>query len=561
MSRMNRAIRRLGSVIAVVVAVLVAVSPAASAHATVVSTSPGDGQVVAAAPSSVSVRFDEPVQMQFGALRVFSPTGSRVDEGTPSHPAGHSDTVQVALASNLGRGTYTVSWHVISADSHPVSGAFTFSVGAASVTSVSQNTVTTAGSTTVGVLYGIARAIAFGGYALAVGATAFLLWCWPAGAGSRRVLGLIGLGWGALVVATVAVVGLQGPYDGGFGLGRVFDSEVLRTTLGTRLGAALAIRLLLLGAFGAGLALVAPRLATASVKVRIAATAFGGALAVALAATWAATDHAGAGSQVAVALPVDALHLMAVAVWLGGLAVVAGALLRPSGADAAVLTAAVRRFSTIAGCCVGVLVVSGTYQAWRQVGTLAALPGTTYGRLLLVKLLGVGLLIALGYLARVWIAHYQTPDAVAIRQLRRSTGLEAVIATGVLAITAMLVNAQPARSAYSEPVSTTAAFDAGGPKGKGTVEVFVSPAKAGRDVVHIEVFAPNGDPEPVPQLTAAFSLPERQLGPLPVALDGAGTEHYLGSVTIPLAGEWRLAVTVRTDEIDETTVIVPVAIR
>ena len=121
------------------------------------STSPGDGQVVAAAPSVVSVRFDEPVQMQFGALRVFSPSGGRVDEGSPTHPAGHEDTVQVALGSGLGRGTYTVAWHVISADSHPVSGAFTFSVGASSATSVSQDTLNAAGSTVVGLLYGLAR--------------------------------------------------------------------------------------------------------------------------------------------------------------------------------------------------------------------------------------------------------------------------------------------------------------------------------------------------------------------------------------------------------------------
>src|SRR6185503_16824709 len=86
-------LRRLACVAALVVAALVAVAPSASAHATVVSTSPGDGQVVAVAPGVVSVRFDEPVQMQFGALRVFSPSGGRVDEGSPTHPAGHSDAV------------------------------------------------------------------------------------------------------------------------------------------------------------------------------------------------------------------------------------------------------------------------------------------------------------------------------------------------------------------------------------------------------------------------------------------------------------------------------------
>lgn len=559
--------RRLACVAAVVVAVLLAVAPSASAHATVVSTSPSDGQVVAAAPSVVSVRFDEPVQMQFGALRVFSPSGSRVDEGAPSHPAGHEDTVQVGLGSDLGRGTYTVAWHVISADSHPVSGAFTFSVGASSATPVSQDTLNAAGSRTVGVLYGIARGLAYGGFALAVGATGFLVCCWPAGAGSRRVRGLIVAGWGTLVVASVAVLGLQGPYDGGFGLGRVFDTAVLHTTLGTRLGTALAVRLILLGVFGTGLAILLPRLERASVRLRVIAASIGAAVAVGMAATWASVDHAGVGSQVALALPLDIVHVMAMGTWLGGLAVVVAVLLRPAaaGAGVPVWAAAVRRFSTIAACCIGALVATGTYQAWRQVGTLGALTGTVYGKLLLVKLLGVGLVIALGYLARVWIAHYLagsgTADEVAVRQLRRSTGLEVVLASGVLAVTAMLVNAPPARTAFAAPVSATVAFDTGGPHGKGSVQVFVSPAKAGNDLVHIEVVDASGQPEVVPQLTAALSLPDRQLGPLPISLDGAGTSHFYATTAIPLAGRWQLAVTVRTDEISETTVTVPVTIR
>ena len=308
------------------------------------------------------------------------------------------------------------------------------------------------------------------------------------------------------------------------------------------------------------------------------AGAVGGALAAGLAATWASTDHAGVGSQVAIALPADMAHVVAMGIWLGGLAMLVAVLLRPPAADAAVLTRVVRRFSTIAACCVGVLVATGTYQAWRQVRTLSALTGTVYGKLLLTKLLAVGLLVALGYLARVWIAHYLpgsstsaqsrpsparsagTLDAVALRQLRRSTGLEVLIAAGVLTITAILVNAQPARSALAGPVSATAAFDTGGPNGKGSIQLFIAPAKTGTDTVHIEVIAPSGLPQAVAQLTASLSLPDRQLGPLPVTLTASGSGHYLGTATIPLSGAWKLAVTVRTDDIDETTVTIPVTI-
>ncbi|HEU5268827.1 MAG TPA: copper resistance protein CopC [Jatrophihabitans sp.] len=569
---------RLAALGALVVVLVLAVAPSAWAHATVVSTAPGDGQVLPSAPATVSVRYDEPVEMQFGALRVLSPTGARVDDGNPVHPPGHSDTVQVGLKGGLGHGTYTVAWHVISADSHPVSGAFTFSIGAPSATSVSAATLNAAGSRAVGVAYGIARAVAFAGFALLVGAVAFVVCCWPAGAASRRVRVLIASGWGGLTAASLAVLGLQGPYAAGFGLGRVWDLSVLRTTLGTRLGTAVSMRLVLLGAAALGLAVLLPRLAAASRPMRIAAGTVTGALAVALAATWTAADHAGAGTQVPVAFPSDLAHLTAMAVWTGGLAVLTTALLRPAVTGAGELAVGVRRFSTIAAICVTVLVVTGTYQAWRQVGTLAALTGTAYGKLLLVKLLGVGMLVALGYLARVWIAHYLPaaprtakpgsgagrpagPDEVALRQLRRSVGLEVTVAATVLAVTAALVNAQPARTAYYAPVSATAAFDTGGPNGKGSVQIYVDPARPGSDAVHIEVVAPDGSPEQVAQLTAGLSLTAQQLGPLPVTLAAAGVGHFIGTATIPLAGAWTLAVTVRTDPVDETTVTIPVTVR
>ena len=191
------------------------------------------------------------------------------------------------VGSGLGRGTYTVAWHVISADSHPVSGAFTFSVGTSSATSVSQVTVNAAGSRSVGVLYGIARGTAYGGFALMAGATAFLLCCWPPGAASRRVRVLIGGGWAALVVATSAVLGLQGPYDGGLGLGRVLRQRGAAHHARNPARHGAGDRLLLLGLFGVGLALMLPRCRGRRPGCRVTATAAGAAPAVGIAATWA----------------------------------------------------------------------------------------------------------------------------------------------------------------------------------------------------------------------------------------------------------------------------------
>ena len=563
-------LRRLLVLPALVICLILLTAQGAFAHATVVATSPGDGQTVASAPHQVSVTFDEPVALQFGALRVFSPTGARVDDGSPTHPAGHADEVAVDLGAGLKQGTYTVAWRVISADSHPVQGAFTFSIGQASASAVSSSTLNHSGSKAVGALYAVARFVAYAAFAVLVGAALFVFAWWRDGARARAVRILLVSAWSGLVVATAGVLLLQGPYGAGFGVGRALDTGVLRTTLSTRLGEALTVRLVLLALAGALLAWLFVRLPVASRRSRMLAGAAGVVLTVGIAATWAVSGHAGTGIQVAAAVPVDVAHLCAMAVWLGGLTVLAAIVLRRGGRGTPGERAQmVRRFSPVALTCVIVLVGTGTYQSWRQVGSVPALTGTAYGRLLLLKLLGVAMLIGLGYLARSWIARHRedrspgVTDQAAISTLRRSVACEVGLGVCVLALTAALVNAPPARTALTSaagPVSASATFDTGGPGGSGTVQVTVDPAKTGADTVHLYTLGPNGKQEQVLQVQASFTLASHALGPLPVTLRNAGAGHLIGNASLPIAGTWRLAVTVRTDDVDETTVLIPVAI-
>src|SRR5688572_6896146 len=101
----------------------------ASAHAALVNSDPGNGTIVPDAPNKVTLTFSESVQLLSDKLRVIGPDGERVDQGEPS-VAGTQVTIPVR--SGGPRGTYLVSYRVISADSHPVAGTITYSVGAAS---------------------------------------------------------------------------------------------------------------------------------------------------------------------------------------------------------------------------------------------------------------------------------------------------------------------------------------------------------------------------------------------------------------------------------------------
>ena len=118
----------------------------------------------------------------------------------------------------LGDGAYVVTWRVISADSHPVQGAFTFLVGnakAAKDSDVAGLLANRGGSHAVGVAYGIGRGVAFAAMLLLLGGTAFVLLCWPDGATARGVQRTLIGATAVLFVATVANLGLQGAYGGG----------------------------------------------------------------------------------------------------------------------------------------------------------------------------------------------------------------------------------------------------------------------------------------------------------------------------------------------------------
>ena len=117
-------------VLVALAAILVALAlvPAAGAHARLITTEPANDAVLEQSPRFVLLRFDEPVETAFGAIRVYDSRARRVDAGKVERPSGKE--VRIQLERRLARGTYTATWRVVSADGHPISGAFVFHVGA-----------------------------------------------------------------------------------------------------------------------------------------------------------------------------------------------------------------------------------------------------------------------------------------------------------------------------------------------------------------------------------------------------------------------------------------------
>ncbi len=163
---------RVGLAVVVVVVALVGIASPASAHAQLVSTNPANGAHVAPAPSQVSLRFSENVSLKLGGVRVLDTDGERVDKDDAKATG---DTVTVSLRDGLGNGPYVVAWNVVSADSHPVNGAFTFVVGAGAGASEDEVASLLAVPSDKGwrVLAGIGRFASYAGILLAAGSVVF----------------------------------------------------------------------------------------------------------------------------------------------------------------------------------------------------------------------------------------------------------------------------------------------------------------------------------------------------------------------------------------------------
>ena len=250
------------------------------------------------------------------------------------------------------------------------------------------------------------------------------------------------------------------------------------------------------------------------------------------------------------------------------------------------------------------IVVTGTFQAIRQIPALDDLWSTDYGRTLLVKLAffallvsfaawsrrvvhgpGLGLRVARGRSAPLeapvpagaaaaagtpgadvggvaTLLRTETdaggadgPDGTAPSSgdrshLVRGVWGELVLGAVVLALTAMLVNTAPPRDALASGPAQ-AVLDAGSVR----FDTFFAPAKSGADnELHITVLKPNGLPRDVTELQATLENEDRGIAPIKVPLDQIGTGHYIGqAVAVPFPGRWTITITAFVTDVKSET--------
>jgi copper transport protein len=562
-------LRRLVVALAVTAIALVALAGTASAHAVLESTSPAAGAVLDQPPKQVTLVFGEPVEVSLGSIRLFDGGGKEISISPPSHPGGTGSLVTSDLPT-LANGAYVVAWRVVSADSHPVDGAFTFQVGTGAAASdpsvVARILAGEGGDTTVGVVLGVARFAAYGALAVLVGGLVFVAAVWPGGERSRRARRILWVALGAAIVATAAGIALQAPYAEGSAITRALEPSGWRAVVNTRSGRAWEARLLVFAVVGTGLLLTVRRAQTAT--WRLVAVVAGAALLVA----YAESGHGGLGRAAPVGLLATLVHLGAISVWIGGL-VLLGLAVLPVGpaVDAVAIT---RRFSPVAFWSVVAVVASGLVQTWRQVGTLDALTSTPFGRVLVVKTAVVLVLIAVAARSRILLQarlfarpartaragevgaavatdepdQRATADAVVVRhRLLRTIALEIALAAEVLAVTSVLVATAPAVTAARGPFNATIVNDAR------IANVTIIPAAAGPNTLHIYITTPGGALDKASPITVTITNTDRKVGPIDIPVDDAGPNHVTtDTMQIPFPGRWQIDIAALFGNFDKT---------
>jgi copper resistance protein D len=178
--------------------------------------------------------------------------------------------------------------------------------------------------------------------------------------------------------------------------------------------------------------------------------------ALSLVAGIAWTGHAGSGVGEAglTHLAADVLHLIAAAAWPGGLVsltlLLAAVRHRESLAWASAAKDITQRFSTLGIVSVGVIFATGVVNTWMLVGSVQALIGTDYGRLLVLKVTLFAAMLALAaanrYLVtpRLDLRPEDSPGLVALRQLTRNSMIEIVLGLAIFAIVGALGTMHPA---------------------------------------------------------------------------------------------------------------------
>jgi|FLOH01.1.fsa_nt_gi copper transport protein len=551
---MSRSTRQLVAALAILVGVLALGTTAASAHATLESSSPADGQSVLTSPSEIRITFSEAVTTISGGLSVLDADGKTVDTGNSEIVDGR--TLVAPISESLSDGTYVATYRVLSADGHPVSGSLLFGVGEGALDRSALPSSN--GDRLWEIIGGISRFIIYLAALVAAGVAFFLAFIHDRAEDRWRIVPFVRIGSILALFSAIGIVMSQAALLTGKGAGAVTDSTVFRDVLNQNLGWSLA--LLMIG-------LAAVHLSTdIAKKVVSQSLALSGGLAVTV--SFAVWGHATELSPTAISLAANAIHATAAALWLGGLVGLVMVLSLRAPETVRSTAGIIGRFSLVAFWSVIALTIAGlTLTITGSDASLNSILTTTWGQLILAKI-GLTLIVVLiaAWNRRKLVPSLITPTedtselAVRWATLLRTIRAEAVLLVAVIALTAIVVNVPPARTAV---VATTDRVDTTQRVDTGTVQLSVDPAIVGPNTVAVRYADETGQPVNVANsMSIEFSQPSAGLEPITRQVPASEPGVFViqgNELSIP--GTWTITIAVRTGDFTEQRTSFEVSVR
>jgi copper transport protein len=419
--------------------------------------------------------------------------------------------------------------------------------------------------------FGVVRFLDYLSIALMVGGLVFLAFAWrpafeanrddeprwteAADAFRRRAVQLLAFAVVLGIVVSLVGILLQGASAAGASLWGSLKWSIVEDTLDSRFGTVWLLRGIDWAVLGVLLLafLRAPRARRWLAPLLVLGCAY-------LASTPAFSGHASVESPVWVMFPSDFIHVLASSVWVGGIAFLLLALpaatrrLEPDERTQ-VLLATLARFSPIALGSVVAIAVTGLVQAYIDVRRVADLLDTTYGLLVLAKMVLLVVLIGFGWVNRDRIIprlrrlvdEAAAPGSIGVLARRNLRGELATMLV-VLGVTAVLIAYAPPIDAAPGPFSTDAGL------GPAELELSVEPAEVGLNRIRLDLIdAKDGSQfRKTKELMVTATLPSKQIGPLMMQVNKAGPGHYvISGAQLTPSGTWELEITDRISGFDE----------
>lgn len=536
-----------------------------AAHAVPVESKPRPNQILEVAPGVVLIEFNEPVVPDLSQIHLLTQAGERV-QATAVYPIDATNrTLQIDLPP-LADGAYLVSWQVLSSvDGHTTSGSFSFGVGDTVLTAVSNDVSISA---QLSPLNSVARALFLVGSALIMGFFAFRLLVWNPILGDVELdpeeerldidtarFGVRVAHFGIFLLFAALLIILIDQNQAY----RLTQANNLTIWLGTQFGVVWLVRLFVVAFLHFNL--------TTFINLEDDRQALRGwewwsgfILALGLTFSNALVSHSAAlAENTFQAVLIDWSHVIAATIWAGGLVYFAFSLWQgrflSAGARSWLTLSLVLHFSGLAAIAVGVLIPSGSYLAWRHMGSWTQLVGTVYGQTLIYKLVlsflialiaWVNLMVIKPRMNRAYEASDKAESARLNGRFNAIVRLEAVLAILILLLAGVLtdlqrgVDAPLLRDAAGQTTISTRAEDL-------TFDVEIEPALVGQNEFVLEIVNELG--QPIPEDGAVqirFTFLGQSVGAATaeaVRLDDG--RYYLEGSYISLVGEWQMEISVR----------------